>query len=356
VIIVLSPHCTPEQEEAVVKQVKALGLSIHISRGKERTLIGAIGDERVLLDSPISTFDGVEKVVPILKPYKIVSREFQENNTVLEIDGAKLGGSKIQVIAGPCSVENEKQLMEVAVAAKAAGCDFIRGGAYKPRSSPYSFQGLETEGLRLLRLAKRETGLRIVTEILDPRDIALFEDVDVIQVGARNSQNFRLLKELGRLGRPVLLKRGLSGTITELLMSAEYIAAEGNQDIILCERGIRTFETETRNTLDVSAAPVLHKLTHLPVILDPSHSGGRRDLVEPLALAAIAAGADGLLIEVHANPQAALCDGPQAITPNDLQNLMVKIRALAPIVGRVAAPSISSGIHGHALESSLTNR
>lgn len=333
-IIVLKPDCKPEDREAVIAKVKQLGLGVHISEGKERTIIGAIGDERVLQESGIETFSGVEKVMPILKPYKLVSRDFQKENTLIHVDGAEIGGQQLQIIAGPCSVESEKQLMAVAWEVKKAGCQFMRGGAFKPRTSPYTFQGLEAEGLKLLLKAKKETGLRIVTEIMDPRDLDLFEDVDVIQVGARNSQNFRLLKELGRTRKPILLKRGLAGTISELLMSAEYIAAEGNRNIILCERGIRTYETETRNTLDVSAAPVLHKLTHLPVILDPSHSGGRRDLVEPLSLASIAAGADGLIIEVHANPKEALCDGPQAMLPADFHVLMDKLRALAPLVGR----------------------
>lgn len=334
-IIVLKPDATKEDIDHIVKRLKELGLTPHISKGKERTIIGAIGDESVLQNQPLDILPGVEKVMPILKPYKLVSREFQKENTVIEIDGVKIGGNEVQVIAGPCSVETREGLLEVARRVKEAGVKLLRGGAFKPRTSPYSFQGLGEEGLKYLAEAKAETGLLIVTELMDPRDTELvYRYTDIIQIGARNMQNFRLLTEVGKLDKPVLLKRGLSATIKEWLMSAEYIASQGNRKIILCERGIRTFETATRNTLDLSAIPVLKEETHLPVVVDPSHAAGIWNYVPPLSRAAIACGADGLLIEVHHEPEKALCDGSQSLKPDRFEKLMEELRRVAEAVGR----------------------
>ncbi|HET8562325.1 MAG TPA: 3-deoxy-7-phosphoheptulonate synthase, partial [Candidatus Binatia bacterium] len=310
-------------------------LRAHISQGEERTIIGAIGDERLLADQTLEAFPGVEKVLPILKPYKLVSREFQPNNSIIEINGRRIGDKKVHVMAGPCSVESREQVLQTAVPVKAAGATFLRGGAYKPRTSPYSFQGLGEEGLGYLAHAREVTGLPVITEVLDPRDLDIvYRFTDILQIGARNMQNFKLLTEVGKLDKPVMLKRGLSATIQEFLLSAEYIAAEGNRKIILCERGIRTYETETRNTLDLSAVPVLKQLSHLPVFVDPSHGTGRWDLVAPMALAAIAAGADGLLIEVHPKPEVALSDGPQSLKPNKFAALMVELKKVAEALGR----------------------
>ncbi len=334
-IIVLKKGVTSEDIDHVVEKVEALGLKVHISEGEERTIIGVIGDESLLASTPIEAFHGVEKVMPILKPYKVVSREFKSENSVLDINGVKIGGNEIQVIAGPCSVETQELLTDCAEQVKTAGAGMLRGGAFKPRTSPYSFQGLGEQGLKFLAEARKQTGLPVVTELMDPRDIDLFiEYVDIIQIGARNMQNFRLLTEVGKAGKPVLLKRGLSATIKEFLMSAEYIAAQGNTDIILCERGIRTFETATRNTLDISAVPVLKKETHLPVFIDPSHATGKWRLVAPLAKAAVAIGADGLLIEVHSDPENALCDGEQSLKPKTFAELMTELDLIAKAVGR----------------------
>ncbi len=343
-IVVLKPDCRSEERQAVVQRIEALGLGVHLSEGRERTIIGAIGDERVLRESGLESLAGVERIVPILKPFKLVSREFQHDDTVIEVDGARIGGNHVQVIAGPCAVESEGLLMEIAAEVKAAGCRFLRGGAYKPRTSPYSFQGLEREGLRLLARARREFGLKTVSELVDARDLRYFDEVDIIQIGARNSQNFRLLQELGRIGKPILLKRGLSGTLNELLMSAEYIASGGNRRILLCERGIRTYEPETRNTLDISAVPVLSGLSHLPVAVDPSHSGGKRELVEPLALAGVAAGAQALLVDVHTRPEEALCDGPQALTPELFRAMMDKIRLVSAALGRTTNQPLNTRV------------
>ena len=332
-IIVLKPDITPEQKEKLKEKIRGLGFDIHESVGKERTIFGIIGGNvNILMELGIETYPGVEKVIRVLKPYKIVSRDFHPEDTVIEVGGVKIGGGHFAVIAGPCSVESEEQIVEVAKAVKEAGAHMLRGGAFKPRTSPYSFRGLEKEGIRLLLLAKKETGLPIVTELMDPRDIDLFEDVDVIQIGTRNMQNYRLLTEVGKLKKPVILKRGYAATIEEWLLAAEYIASEGNTQIILCERGIRTFETSTRNTMDISAIPLVKQLSHLPVIADPSHGTGRWDLVEPMALASMAAGADGLIIEVHNNPQEALSDGPQSLKPKRFKQLMEKIKALSAIV------------------------
>ncbi len=334
-IIVLRPDATEKDMEHIIDKLKELGLSVHISKGKERTIIGAIGDEAVLQNQPLEIMPGVESVMPILKPYKLVSREFQKEDTVIEVDGVSIGGREIQIIAGPCSVETRDGLIDVARSLKAVGVKLLRGGAFKPRTSPYSFQGLGVKGLEYLSEARKETGLLIVTELMDPRDTeAVYKHADIIQIGARNMQNFRLLTEVGKLDKPVLLKRGLSATIKELLMSAEYIASEGNKRIILCERGIRTFETATRNTIDIGAIPVLKKETHLPVMVDPSHAAGIWSYVAPISRAAIAAGADGLLIEVHHDPESALCDGSQSLKPVKFNALIEELRGIADAIGR----------------------
>ncbi|MBI5328434.1 MAG: 3-deoxy-7-phosphoheptulonate synthase [Deltaproteobacteria bacterium] len=334
-IIVLRPDATREQIDHIVERVKGLGLSVHISKGKERTILGVIGDESVLEGLPLEVLPGVEKVMPILKPYKLVSREFRREDTVIDVDGIKIGGRQVQIIAGPCSIETKELLFDAAKKVKKAGARFLRGGAFKPRTSPYAFQGLGEEGLKYLAEAKKKTGMPVVTEIMDPRDLdIIYQHTDIIQIGARNMQNFRLLTEVGRVDKPVLLKRGLSATLKEFLMSAEYIAAEGNHKIILCERGIRTFETSVRNTLDLSAIPVIKEETHLPVIVDPSHAVGRWGMVAPMAKAAIAAGADGLMIEVHSDPENALCDGAQSLQPDKFAVLMKELKKIAEAVGR----------------------
>ncbi len=334
-IIVMKKDASEEQINHVAEKIKDAGLSLHLSKGKERTIIGAIGDEALMTKVQVNALPGVESSMPILKPYKLVSREFQEENSVFDVGNVTVGGDKIQVIAGPCSVENEKMLVETAKLVKAAGATMLRGGAFKPRTSPYDFQGLGEEALKYLATAREETGLPVVSELMDPRDIDLFiKYVDVIQIGARNMQNFRLLKEVGKTDKAILLKRGISGTIKEWLMSAEYIASQGNRKIILCERGIRTYETATRNTLDVSAVPVLKELTHLPVFIDPSHAGGRWDLVEPLAKSAVAIGADGLMIEVHIDPENALCDGAQSLKPTKFEGIMEELGRVAQAVDR----------------------
>ncbi len=334
-IIVLKKDATSEQLEHIVKKVEKLGLSVHVSKGVERTLIGAIGEEEVLRNLPLEAMPGVEKVMPILKPYKLVSRDFKPDNTVIDINGVEIGGNKLAVMSGPCSVESRESILEIAHAVKKAGANFLRGGAFKPRTSPYAFQGLGEEGLKYMAEAREQTGLPVVTEIMDPRDIDLFlEYVDIIQIGARNMQNFRLLTEVGTHNKPVLLKRGLSSTIKELLMSAEYIMAQGNYNVILCERGIRTFEEYTRNTLDVSAVPVIKKLSHLPIIVDPSHAAGKWDLVPALSKSAVAAGADGLMIEVHNCPENALSDGAQSLLPEKFEQVMQDLKSVARAVGK----------------------
>jgi 3-deoxy-7-phosphoheptulonate synthase len=334
-IIVLRPDATDEQIGHIKERLEELGLAVHISKGKERTVLGAIGDERVLQELPLAAFPGVEKVVPILKPYKLASREFHSEDTVINIHGVPVGGKKIQVIAGPCAVENREMLLNIAKEIKSEGVSFIRGGAFKPRTSPYTFQGLGLEGLKYLAEAREKTGLLVVTELMDPRDIEMvYEYTDVIQIGARNMQNFRLLTEVGSYDKPVILKRGLSATVKEFLMSAEYIMSKGNHSVILCERGIRTFETYTRNTLDLSAVPLLKQLSHLPVIVDPSHGVGKWDLVTPMARAAIAAGADGILVEVHPDPEKALSDGEQSLKLPVFKEMMRQIRAIAQVMGR----------------------
>lgn len=337
-IIVLKPEVTEEAIRHIVKKLENKGLSANISRGTERTIIGVIGDTSKVTEEEedsISVMTGVENVMRIVKPYKLASREFRAEDTIIDIDGRVIGGKKIHVIAGPCAVENKTLIMTTAEKVKEAGATFIRGGAYKPRTSPYSFQGLGEEGLKYLADAKEKTGLPVVTELMDPRDLEIMiKYTDIIQIGARNMQNFRLLLEVGSIKKPVLLKRGLSSTIKEWLMSAEYIMSRGNHQVILCERGIRTFETATRNTLDLSAVPVLKSLTHLPVIVDPSHGVGKWDLVAPMAKAAVAAGADGLLIEVHPNPEEAMSDGEQSLNPEVFKKLMQELKPIAAAVGR----------------------
>ena len=317
-IAVLKPGASPERTEHLISWLKEQGLGVHISNGEFQTVLGLIGNTEKVDMEMIQSLDIVEKVTRVSDPFKAAGRKFHPEDTVVRVGDAALGGGAFSLIAGPCSVETEEQITFVAREVKKAGAAFLRGGAFKPRTSPYDFQGLGEEGIRLLLEAKKATGLPIVTELMDIRTLPLFEEVDVIQVGARNTQNFDMLKELGKTDKPILLKRGLAGTIKELLMSAEYIMANGNERVILCERGIRTYEsTYTRNTLDLSVVPVLKELTHLPVVVDPSHGTGHASLVEPMALAAAAAGADGIMIEVHNDPPHALCDGAQSLTPED---------------------------------------
>ncbi|HIZ78108.1 MAG TPA: 3-deoxy-7-phosphoheptulonate synthase [Firmicutes bacterium] len=331
-ILLLKRNTEQQQIEHLMEWLKGLGLETHLVKGKFQTILGLIGDTTAVDIDLLNGLDIVEDVKRIQEPYKNANRKFHPDDTVVEIGDIKIGGGNFQVIAGPCSVESEEQLTGIAKSVKASGAGMLRGGAFKPRTSPYAFQGLRGEGLELLEKAKAATGLPIVTEIMDASHLPMFENVDVIQVGARNMQNFELLKRLGKVDKPILLKRGLSSTIQELLMSAEYILAGGNSNVILCERGIRTFETYTRNTLDISAVPVLKELTHLPVIIDPSHASGMARLVKPLSLAAVAAGADGLIIEVHNDPAHALCDGPQSLTPEAFDELMTQIRTLLPLI------------------------
>ena len=342
-IIVTRPGVSDAELDHIREHVEALGLRTHLSRGVERTILGCIGDERVLSEHALLILPGVESVHPVTKPYKLAAREFSASPTVVRVGegpGQSVGGRELAIIAGPCSVENREMLWETAYAVKGAGAGMLRGGAFKPRTSPYAFQGMKEEGLKLLREVRAETGLPTVSEVMDPRHVDLIaEYVDVLQIGARNMQNFSLLSEVGRVQRPVLLKRGLSGTVKELLMAAEYIMAQGNHDVILCERGIRTYETATRNTLDVAAIPVLKAETHLPVLVDPSHAGGRADLVAPLSFAAVAAGADGLIIEVHPCPEKAVSDGDQSLTPDAFAELMERVRVFAEAAGRTMAPA-----------------
>jgi len=335
-IIVLRPLATKDQVKHIVAKVKKMGLKPWVSRGAERTIIGVIGAEDAIRLEPLEVFPGVEKVIPILKPYKLASSDFKKEGTIIDLGGGvKIGGEEIVVMAGPCSVEKEDLLIDIARKVKSAGAKVLRGGAFKPRTSPYSFQGLGEEGLKFLKRAREETGLLIVTELMDLRNLDLVEKyADIIQIGARNMQNFDLLKEVGRSKKPVLLKRGMSNTIKELLMSAEYILAEGNFNVVLCERGIRTFETATRFTLDISAVPVVKNLSHLPCIVDPSHATGKWGLVGPCGKAAVAAGCDGLLVEVHPNPEEAFSDGAQSLYPENFEEMMKDLRKVAKAVGR----------------------
>jgi 3-deoxy-7-phosphoheptulonate synthase len=336
-IIVMKHGSSREQLLEVKQRIRDLGYKPHVIHGATCNVIGAVGDDRgkAVLQS-LESMDGVENVMPILQPYKLASREVCPEPSIIELaPGLTIGGEQLIVMAGPCSVEGEEQLIETAQAVKAAGATVLRGGAFKPRTSPYAFQGLEEEGLRLLDLARQETGLPIVTEVVNPRDVELVARyADILQVGARNVQNFPLLKLLGQQDKPVLLKRGMATTIKEFLMSAEYILSEGNRRVILCERGIRTFETATRNTLDISAVPVLKELTHLPVVIDPSHSTGHASLVPSMCYAAVAAGCDGLLVEVHNSPETASCDGPQSLRPSDFAAVMDKLRKFAAAADR----------------------
>ncbi len=347
-IIVTRADVTETQLDRIREKVESLGMRTHISRGESRTIIGCIGDEQRLEEAPLLSLPGVESVTPILKPYKLASRDFAADATVVRVgerEGTAIGDVALAIVAGPCSVEGPEMLLETALAVRAAGAGLLRGGAFKPRTSPYAFQGLGEEALRELAEVRRRTGLPVVTEVMDPRQIELVaEHADVLQVGARNMQNFSLLSELGRVQRPVLLKRGISATITELLLAAEYVMARGNRNVVLCERGIRTFETKTRNTLDVAAVPVLKRETHLPVIVDPSHAAGVADLVAPLAFAAVAAGADGLIVEVHPRPGEALSDGDQSLTPDAFADLMRRLAPFAAAAGRrlAAAPDGSA--------------
>ena len=333
-IVILKPNVSEARRDQLISWFKAQNLGVHISQGDYQTVLGLIGDTKSVDMDLIASLDIVDAVRRVSDPFKCCNRKFHPDDTIVDVSGVKIGGGNFAMIAGPCSVESEEQIVGVANDVKKAGAKLLRGGAFKPRTSPYDFQGLKAEGLRLLSVAKKETGLPIVTEIMDVRHLDLFEDVDLIQVGARNMQNFDLLTELGQTRKPILLKRGLSATISEWLMSAEYIMAAGNPNVILCERGIRTFETYTRNTLDLSAVQAVKRLSHLPVIVDPSHATGLNWMVERMSLAAIAAGADGLIIEVHNNPPKALCDGAQSLTPDQYAQLVGKISALAPIVER----------------------
>ncbi|HPZ81226.1 MAG TPA: 3-deoxy-7-phosphoheptulonate synthase [Candidatus Atribacteria bacterium] len=335
-IIVLRSGATQEEVDEVVERLKRLGFGAHVSRGVERTIIGAIGDERgVNLEEKIGVLPFVEKVIPVLAPYRLASREYQKTDTVVKVGNVEIGGGKLVFVAGPCSVESEEQVVETAVRVKEAGAKILRGGAFKPRTSPYSFQGLAEEGLKFLAKAREITGLPVVTEVLGVEELPLVARyADMIQIGARNMQNFRLLEAVGKLRKPVLLKRGMMSTVEELLMSAEYILVQGNYQVVLCERGIRTFEPSTRNTLDLSCIPLVKMQSHLPILADPSHGTGRSDLVEAMSLAALAAGADGLIIEVHPNPIEALSDGPQSLTPEQFNHLMKEIKKLAATMGK----------------------
>lgn len=333
-IIILKNDAEQSKVEAFKSELTAQGFTLHESTGKQSQIIGLVGDTSHVDMEALEGLAIVEAVRRVSEPYKAANRKFHPSDTVIEVGDAKIGGGNTVVIAGPCSVESEEQIISVAKSVKASGAKLMRGGAFKPRTSPYAFQGLRDEGLKLLLAAKKETGLPIVTEIMSAAHLDLFNDVDIIQVGARNMQNFELLKQLGHCDKPILLKRGLSSTLEELLMSAEYIMAGGNNKVILCERGIRTFEKATRNTFDLSAIPVLKELSHLPVIADPSHATGVRSLVPPMSKAALAAGADGLIIEVHNQPEKALCDGAQSLTPDQFDELMLSLRALAKLEGK----------------------
>lgn len=334
-IIVMSPSATKEQINHVEQKLLSLGFKTHPIYGEIKTVIGAIGDKRLLDTQAITSMPGVENIVPIMKPYKLVGKELKSTKTVIHVGDISIGGDELVLMAGPCAVENEEEIFETAEKVKAAGAKILRGGAYKPRTSPYSFQGLQEDGLKMLSKAGKQYGLKVITEVVDTRDVETVAAYsDILQIGARNMQNFRLLLEVGKTNKPVLLKRGLSATIEEWLMAAEYIASEGNPNIILCERGIRTFETATRNTIDISAIPVIRELSHLPIIVDPSHGTGTWKYVDAVAKAAIAAGADGLMIEVYNNPEKALSDGPQSLKPEKFAKLVEELKAIAAAVNR----------------------
>ena len=335
-IIVLKPEATEAQINHITDRIQKLGLTPHLSKGTERTIIGVIGPEDILRVTPLEVFPGVERVIPVLAPYKLVSREFKKEDSIIDVGkGVLIGGRKVEIMAGPCSIENLDTLYGIGEAIKKTGAKILRGGAFKPRSSPYSFQGLGEEGLKYLKEVGDKLGLVTVTEVMDPRDVELVARyADILQIGARNMQNFNLLREVGGTKKPVLLKRGLSSTVKEMLMSAEYILSGGNFNVILCERGIRTFEDSTRNTLDISAIPVVKQLSHLPVIIDPSHAAGKWGLVAPLAKASVAAGADGLIIEVHSHPEDALSDGAQSLLPSNFDQLFKELQLIAKAVKR----------------------
>ncbi len=335
-IIVLRPEATEAQVNHIIDKVRALGLTPHLSKGSSRTIIGVIGPEDVLRVTPLEIFPGVENVIPVLSPFKLVSREFKKEDSVIDLGkGVKIGGLEVVVMAGPCSIENIDSLFEIAREVKKAGATVLRGGAFKPRTSPYSFQGLGKAGLQMLREVGNELGLVTISEVMDPRDVGLVADfADILQIGCRNMQNFNLLKEVGATKKPVLLKRGMASTVKDMLMSAEYILSAGNFSVILCERGIRTFEDSTRNTLDISAVPVVKQLSHLPIIIDPSHAAGKWGLVPALAKAGVASGADGLIIEVHNHPEEAVSDGAQSLIPDNFSSLMNELKSIASAVGR----------------------
>lgn len=332
-MIIVCKNTNENDIKSLTDRFEDLGFRTHLSKGTESTIIGLIGDTSKIDVDDVKAMDMVEKVQRVSEPYKLVNRKFHSEDTIININGTKIGGGNFAVMAGPCSIESEEQIVECAKAVKASGANFLRGGAFKPRTSPYAFRGLKAKGLELLLTAKKETGLPIVTELMSLEHLDLFNDVDIIQIGARNMQNFEMLAEIGKCNKPILLKRGLANTIEEWLMSAEYIMSSGNENVILCERGIRTFETATRNTFDVSAIPVLHALTHLPVIADPSHASGKSSLIKPLAKSAVAAGADGLMIEVHPQPSKALCDGAQSLTPAAFDDVMKDVKKLCEFEG-----------------------
>ena len=335
-IIVMSPNATKKNLENVIKKLEKLNLRTHLSEGEDRTIVGVIGDKKIIANLEMEMMAGVEKTVRITEKYKLVSRDFHPLDTIIDVDGVKIGGNEIVVMAGPCAVENFDQVRETAEAVKNCGAKILRGGAFKPRTSPYDFQGLGEEGLKILKKVADEFDLKVVTEIVDKDDIELVENYsDILQVGARNMQNFQMLKALGKTKKPVMLKRGLSATISEWLNAAEYIMASGNENVIFCERGIRTYETFTRNTLDLSAVAAIKELSHLPIVVDPSHGTGRRNMVAPMSRAAIAAGADALMIEVHPHPEIALSDGNQSLTPEDFKNLMQNLSDIAKAVGKI---------------------
>jgi 3-deoxy-7-phosphoheptulonate synthase len=333
-MILMRVGATDEEVDLIVEKLHECGAEAHLSRGEYKTVIGAVGDRDVISQIPFEALPGVDSVIAIMKPYKLVSREFHPEGTVVKVGEARIGGGSFAVIAGPCAVESEEQLLSAARSAKGSGAEVLRGGAFKPRTSPYSFQGMGEEGLKLLALARQETGLPVVTEVVDVRHLELVcEYADMIQVGARNMQNFLLLREVGMQEKPVMLKRGLSNTVEELLMAAEYVVRGGNSQVVLCERGIRTFETATRNTLDLSIVPLVKQLSHLPIIVDPSHATGKHELIAPLTKGAMAVGADGAMIEMHPDPKAALCDGPQSLQFEEFGELMDELRVLAPALG-----------------------
>lgn len=333
-VIILKNSADEKQLNHLKSWMKDLHIEVHETIGKKQTILGLVGDTTVVDIEMLRALEIVEDVRRIQEPYKAANRKMHPEDTIIQVGDVKIGGGNFAIIAGPCSVESEEQICDIAAAVKASGAQMMRGGAFKPRTSPYAFQGMRADGIKLLEEAKEKTGLPIVTEIMDLSQLPLFENVDVIQVGARNMQNFELLKGLGKVNKPILLKRGLANTLQELLMSAEYIMAGGNEQVILCERGIRTFETATRNTLDLSCIPVLRKMTHLPIIIDPSHATGNASLVKPMAMAATVAGADGLIIEVHNNPARALCDGPQSLTPEAFDDVAKSVRAVLPYAYR----------------------